>query len=690
MKPRFFPCIPALILAVSSAAAQDSILDTLKLPSDYQQTSALMKMLDAADEQDLQRYVEQALTIEDDRDKSGGLNLIYSRYLDLDPDAAVDHWLRESRPNTPDILVSMFYSWAKFDLEAAINKSTSLTSTRNREWAKRGILTAYAGASPAELQAIGARLGDPEESLVDGFAMFQIFQLSSADPIAALELASKVENPDQRRHVHSQIGMEWAKKDPLGALGHARNISAERDRETFKQGILGQLGNTSPTTLLDLLDEPVLGRQDRLNMVGIAFTRLSRSEPDYALTLARELTDQTLRRAAYQQIFSEAAKNDPRQALELLESLNSQELVNSHAPDILMRLAKVDAEYALAWALERPLIGQMLFNQIIAQMAGSDLEEALDVVIALPESQSRVQHLGTIVARFGSENPTEALGLLDLLPPGQIRNTTTGEIVSSWARNDPAAVTAWILEQSPQLQSSLVSNVGYAIAGTNMDLARVLVTELPPSQARTSLIGQVTHLMVQSDMNSALVWAESLPAGPDRDEALETVISNMAMRDVDHALLLVPTLGNSQRQRGAYHNILSSWMQRDIEAAAQWVLSETDGALFQQSVSQVASAWATWNLDRAVNWLSKIEHTEARDHGLASLLHHSSLTETDAGRIISAIESPQLKLQGISTYVMQVARYDIETARAMISRFATSTEQLESLNQQLEMIESRF
>ncbi|MBT8063362.1 MAG: hypothetical protein KJO85_11820, partial [Gammaproteobacteria bacterium] len=339
---------------------------------------------------------------------------------------------------------------------------------------------------------------------------------------------------------------------------------------------------------------------------------------------------------------------------------------------------------------ERPLIGQMLFNQIIAQMAGSDLEEALDVVIALPESQSRVQHLGTIVARFGSENPTEALGLLDLLPPGQIRNTTTGEIVSSWARNDPAAVTAWILEQSPQLQSSLVSNVGYAIAGTNMDLARVLVTELPPSQARTSLIGQVTHLMVQSDMNSALVWAESLPAGPDRDEALETVISNMAMRDVDHALLLVPTLGNSQRQRGAYHNILSSWMQRDIEAAAQWVLSETDGALFQQSVSQVASAWATWNLDRAVNWLSKIEHTEARDHGLASLLHHSSLTETDAGRIISAIESPQLKLQGISTYVMQVARYDIETARAMISRFATSTEQLESLNQQLEMIESRF
>ena len=72
-----------------------------------------------ADEPTLVRLIEEALAIEQLSERRAASSILYARYGDLDPSAAVTHAIEHAGALTEEAIRSIFYSWSRVDLEAA-------------------------------------------------------------------------------------------------------------------------------------------------------------------------------------------------------------------------------------------------------------------------------------------------------------------------------------------------------------------------------------------------------------------------------------------------------------------------------------------------------------------------------------------------------------------------------------------
>ena len=140
-----------------------TIHEILKLPGDFAQTTALYVLAASQDQDGIERLLAEARSIKRVSESRAAASILYGRFAELDPEAAVEHMVRGDSGFDPNWLYGVFHSWARTDLEAALKRASKLDD-RSRQMAGMAIPSGAHGFRLALAEGRGAcvakRAGD--------------------------------------------------------------------------------------------------------------------------------------------------------------------------------------------------------------------------------------------------------------------------------------------------------------------------------------------------------------------------------------------------------------------------------------------------------------------------------------------------------------------------------------------------
>ena len=199
----------------------DVLARILLLPSDFQQTLTLYALLADADREALERLLEEADRLQPRREGHAAKSIIYSRYAELAPEAAIERILADDS----GLLQRVIRAWAKYDHAAALQRAETLPATYRRR-AGATILSVSEDLLPAQRDEIAATFGLREQ-----LEEMRIVEAINADPADAWRRALAVPASSQRKSTLYRVAQRWVERDPeraLLAVGELPRTSARR------------------------------------------------------------------------------------------------------------------------------------------------------------------------------------------------------------------------------------------------------------------------------------------------------------------------------------------------------------------------------------------------------------------------------------------------------------------------------
>ena len=502
-----------------------TLAEITAMPSDFEQTAALYAMLRAADEATLQRLLEEAEDLRPRRERVAAKSIIYARYAELDPLAAVERVLAQER-DKHEMLDRVFTAWGKHDLEAAVAHAQTIQGPL-RQAAASAALAVGEHLDPARRQALAATF-----SLQDTFALMDTMAQLDGDPAVAWRNALATESAQTRSQQLFQIGTAWVEQDPAAALAAAMELPPGG----MVGGVLPYLierwaAQNSDEALAWVLAQPE--SRGQAEMLGALAGAIAQHAPQEALALAETL-DGAARRQVAEAALQAWAQTDAQAAMNALEEFDDLRLANDAKFSILAQWSAADPRAAFEWALTQKT---SMDNMHLA---------------AMPLQQ------------LAMSDPAEALRLAEELD-GMRKQAALAGIVSTWADSDPHAAAAW-LESASGDMSQAVSAVAYAFAQRSPSEAFEWVSTLPKESQQMALHSLVSATASQSP-EQAVSLIGTIRDAELRDEATMTLVMGWSQSAPREAAQWVARRAAAEQRPALYHQVFHSWGFHDRDGA---------------------------------------------------------------------------------------------------------------------------
>ena len=501
-----------------------TLAEITAMPSDFEQTAALYALLRTADETTLQRLLEEADGLRPRRERMAAKSIIYARYAELDPLAAVERVLAQER-DKHEMLDRVFTAWGKHDLEAALAHAQTIQGPLRRA-AASAALAVSEHLDPARRQALAATF-----SLQDTFALMDVAELEG-DPAVAWRNALATESAQARAQQLFQIGRAWVEQDPAAALAAAMELPPG--------GMFGGLvpflierwaERNSDEALAWVLAQPE--SRTRAEMLGALAGSIAQAAPHEALALAETL-DGAARREVARAALQAWAQTDAQAAMNALEEFDDLGLANDAKYSILAQWSAADPRAAFEWALTQ-------------------------------KSSMDNMHLAAIpLQQLAMNDPAEALRLAEELD-GMQRQMAVASVVSTWADSDPHAAAAWLESASGDL-SQAVSSVAFAFAQRSPSEAFEWVSTLPKESQQVALHSLVSATASHSP-EQAVRLIGTIRDAEMRTEATMTLVMGWSQSAPRDAARWVARSADAEQRPTLYHQVFQSWGFHDRDAA---------------------------------------------------------------------------------------------------------------------------
>jgi len=405
--PRPDAAAPPRPAAATHGQSATSLLELLALDSDFAQTAALYRLAAAADVAEVERLLDEVAQVPGGVDRRAAVSILYGRYADLDPAAAVDHLLSHRSVYQDVALRAVFHAWARLDLEAALTRAEQLSPSQRRHAGGVMLLSRH-DLSAARQQRIAERLGI--ESVLHQVAARQSVDAMHDDPQGEWQrLVAEAPGP-LRQHRLAAVLQAWAAQDPLAALNAVQSLSEVATRRMLLQQVVNTWGEQDPRAAVDwAMAQPPSGQRGQY--LGTALRALARSDPRGAfdLALAQPAPD---RDGVVGNVLGEWASADPAAAAAALARLPGEAVNHSALSQVAMHFVRQDPAGAAAW------------------------------LVTLEERQATLA-ASMVFSMLGRQSPQDAAPLVDDLP-GPLRRQASQSLVQSWAAQDPAAAARWV------------------------------------------------------------------------------------------------------------------------------------------------------------------------------------------------------------------------------------------------------
>ena len=371
--------------AAENAAAPASLADILRIPGDFAQTVALYQLASRRNAAGIEQLLDEAGSL-DQASERAATSILYARYADLDPAAALRH-IQERGDGAERWLGTVFHAWARRDLDAALRHAETLTAHQRT----------IAGAA-----ILRARDDLPQESWLDfatpltpqGAISGAVVQLATdagiaADPTQAWEQALAQKAGQARLGALHQAAFAWAATDPHAALEAivAADEVPRRMRETLRGSVVSQWASSDPAAALAWAT---------------------------ALPASRSRT-QLLGAAAY--VW---AQNDPRAAVAWAATQGNDELLQWVAP----AYATHHPEEAIDWIATLPSNkAAEAMGVVFSTLSYNDPEATVRLLDGITDANARRAATHALAQAWGNLDPDAAMEWVDRLPDAELRAT---------------------------------------------------------------------------------------------------------------------------------------------------------------------------------------------------------------------------------------------------------------------------
>lgn len=498
-----------------------SLADIQALPSEFERRAAIYARLQSAGAGTLEILLDEA----DGLTNAGHIKqVIYSRYVQLDPRAALDRVRHEERDQQPLIRTTVS-AVAALDLDTALAFIDTLDEPPRAQSA-RDILE-MEGLTDARKEGIARRFG-----LEPYLRQLQASRQARHDPAGAWQTALATEKGSERWDVMWSVADTWFETDPLAALSAVASIDATDQR----------------------------GLQSRL------IERWTSQDPDAALewALAQPGSDRGIDPLG--EVAAEIAKRSPREMFELVETLEPARR-NRVARGVLFAWVRADPKAALDafWAMENAAHFQQAFGFLIIDFwANEEPRAAFEWVRAQRASPMRSALLGSTLADVGRSNPTRALELAGELN-GTVRSRAITSVLGSWADEDPQAAAAW-LDTSEGKTAAAVLAVAGPYAEADPEGAFVWLLD-QSAEAQSRALWTVVEQMTAKSPDSALRLFERIGDSNLQQGARRQLISTWIETDPQAAVRAIARM-DDPRSQSLYHHAFQAWSRFDPVSAA--------------------------------------------------------------------------------------------------------------------------
>lgn len=521
---------PAATLTTTRTPTDDSqprssLADIQALPSEFERNAALYARLQSAGVGTVEALLDEAEDLATPRRVK---QVIYSRYVRLDPSAALDRLRHEEADQLIRTTVSTV---AGLDLDAALAFIDTLDEPLQARSA-RNILD-LDGLSEARKEDIADRFG-----LQPYLRRRQATRQAESDPAGAWQSALAIAKGDERREIVRNVAETWFEIDPLAALSAVASLDAA----------------------------------DRRALQSTLVHRWASQDPDAALQWALVQPGSNRGFDALREVAGEIAEHSPREMFELAEALDPPRR-NRVAREVLYAWGGSDPVAALEALMAMKNAGhlpEMVGVSVVNAWAREDAGGAFEWVRGQTPSSARSSMLAVTLAHLGESDPERALTLAEELD-GVARLLAIDRVLEVWGEESPRAAAAWLderLEDLPiEAQRQVLPTVVRRLADESPDSALRLIEGIRDSDAKQAAGFQLIATWVETDPQAAVRAIARL------DDSMSQTLYQFAFQswsrfDPESATKFLDQIPSSQRD-GAIQGVVQQTASSDPDLAEQ-------------------------------------------------------------------------------------------------------------------------
>ncbi len=675
---------------VSPIACEDSYagmtpLELLSLPTDFEQTAALYTIAQRANQATLKGFIDNAMDIAMEGERSAALSILFMRYSDLNPQAALDDYYALGLQGNSNILYPMFSSWAKADIETAIARVDGLLNPADQHTAKRAIMRANASAEPEQLERIAKQLGETVATI----SPQAVAARARTEPQAAMRTALGLKDLGARANALRGIANVWAQRDSAAALAFSQSMAKGRERSAFREMIFNVVAQNQPERAIAMVANE--SHSIRQGVIYQAVSSMAARNPARALTVTMDLPKSSLRTNALNGLFHTWAQKDPTAAslaLEQLSGINAQE-ASMMGMSLLPQLMQSDPDAGLAfaerWEKTRGIgsQGYSLWESAVTALTASDPERAIQLANTLPTGARKTNLITQLIGTQAQNDVDGAIAQLDQLPNGEARRNAVTNIAQQWVQNDPVMAMEWITSLDPQERQQAISSMAWQLASADLDLALAYTDDLTVPE-RAMWIPSVSQHYAHISPDDALSWLEQYEQDQNYGDWVGQVATQIVGDNPKKALKILQRIDDPDQQDAARFQIVSSWALVDPVAVAKWWhrLDQSEQKL--EYLESLVSSWTRLDQNAAKKWALRLAESEQRDRALLGFLSVAQLSAKEASKLIIEMDDPNSRLSGYQNRLWTLVSLDDFEARDWVENARLPDDLKELLRQQLD------
>lgn len=389
----------------------------------FEQTAVIYALVSQSNKTKILSQIAEVATFPP-RSQRAFQQILYSRFADLDPQAALAHALEQGSGFPRASLTAIFLTWSYNDLYAAVDQVTKLDKI-SAAYVSQRLLLARSDLSTADRKDIAEKMHVTH--LLPYIDALQIAE-ATGDPAESWKQAmlnSKPKGP----LLHSII-QQWAKTDPKAALLATQELENPKLREQLNNTILRNWGQSDPVQAIEwALFQP--DKKIQATLLTHSLRALATNKPIEALAIADSLPDE-IQLNAYTSVFQSWASQDALAAASWLsssaEAVYSEKIVTM----VARQLARNYPNEAIEWVSTLPSNLSLLATAQVANVIGlAQPELAASLLAPLGDERAKRRSESTLARQWAKTNPEAAM---DWAESSNSKGNLYAQIMDTWSR----------------------------------------------------------------------------------------------------------------------------------------------------------------------------------------------------------------------------------------------------------------
>ncbi|MCY3621680.1 MAG: hypothetical protein OXH68_08195 [Gammaproteobacteria bacterium] len=509
-----------------------SLAQIVDTATDFQRNTALYALLADTGREEVEALLAEVGALPRAPHRYDAARVLYTRFAELDPDAAADH-VAAANYHTSWV-ATVFRAWAHTDLDAAVDRAAVLDGDARSiaaaaileldlpEWQRQDVAERL--DSEAALVAIATReaLGGADKD----------FAAAWRTAVKAIDIPSEpgsMAEAERFFHAFGQLGVlarRWASHDPVAAMAALTSLENPEIGMTAQAGVLQVWAADDPSAAIAWLAEQEGGRGGSRNwMTQVLMSGLMERGVDEAI-LALDTIPAHLREEARVGLVYALQSLGNRSDVDFQIVLDWYGTLESSSDQLARALANAyathDPEQAFAWA--RTLTGRAqraAIDPAVRQIARSDPALAKRLIADIDVSELRMDAARRFISTAGRNDPEGALEWARSFPVDDDRPSLERYAFTVWSRTAPAESVREVLSlRDPALRDEVAGSIAWSIMGNGqVQLAEELFDAAESEDARKQIASALLryYTNVAPDEDKAEFYREIAPERGSRN-----------------------------------------------------------------------------------------------------------------------------------------------------------------------------